>query len=121
MIIMSTIAALLAAPSLAISASLFVDDPQEEARIKYSNCLIDGHNLAIKAGSTVGAFEDRVKTLCVDERKTYYDIIYKSEKEFGSSDTEAKEYAQEECDQIDQSMVSAFANNLQGKQELVKS
>lgn len=121
MIILSSIAAILAAPILTVSTSAIAVDPAERARVGYSNCLIDGHNEAMRSGQGLKQFEKQSKELCLAERKNYYDIVYKSERDFGSSSSEADEYSKEECDNTLQSIVTSFANNLDGKVELIKT
>lgn len=121
MIIPSSFVTFLAAPILTVSASSIAVEPSEDARIAYSNCLIDGHNSAMRDGLGLKQFEQKSKELCMAERKIYYDIIYKSEKDFGSSNSEADEYATEESDNTLQSIVTSYANNLDGKVELVKT
>lgn len=117
----SNIAALLVAPSLIISAAVIADDPQDEARTEYSNCLVVKHNEAMKTASPVKQFEKMVETMCTEERTKFFDIIYESEKEFGSSNSEAKEYATEEADGVIQFIVDAYKNNFAGKASLVPS
>lgn len=117
MILLSNIAALI----LLQSAAAPFTGSQEDARIAYSNCLVDGHNEAIDAKKTARQFENDAKELCLTERKNYHDIIYKEEKEFGSSSEEAKEFADEECDNTMNSIISSYAGNLESNAKLVKS
>lgn len=121
MFILSNITALLAGPSLAVSAFVMVQDNLEDARISYNNCLIEGHNDAMKASSNLKQFEVKSKQICTDERKAYYDIIFKDEKQFGASTKEAEEYAESETDNIREYIVSSYAVNLDGKLLMVKS
>jgi len=121
MIILSNIAAMLAAPSLAISVYVMANDPQEDARIAYNNCLVDGHNNFMNTSMALRQFELEVVKICTEERQTYYDVVFKLEKEFDASDDEAAAYAEEECDGVLQSIISAYASNLDGKIRLVKS
>lgn len=121
MFITSNIAALLTASSLAVSAFVLVQDRQEEARIAYNNCLVEGHNEAMNTDVNAKQFEITSKEICTAERKTYYDIIYKDERQFGSSAKEAEEYANEESENIREYIVSSYALNLDGKLLMVKS
>ncbi len=121
MLITSNIIAFLAAPSLAVSAFVMVQDRQESARIAYNNCLIEGHNEAMKANSNLKQFEVKSKEICTEERKAYYDLIFKDEKQFGASTKEAEEFANEESDNIREYIVSSYAINLDGKLLMVKS
>ncbi len=121
MFITSTITALLAAPSLFMTANLAVQDAQEEARVSYNNCLVDEHNIAVQANMPVGAFEKDAASKCTAQRKAYYDIIYKTEKADGVSNSEADEYATEECNGVLEYIVREYAANLESKAELIKS
>lgn len=120
MIIISNIAALMAAPSLFITVNLAVQDAQENARLSYNNCLVDVHNVAIKSSTNVGQFSKNVKSECTEERKAYYDIIYQAEKADNIDDDEAKEYATEEADSVLQYIISEYAANFESKAELIK-
>ncbi len=121
MIILSNLAAIMAAPSLVVSAFVMVQDKQEAARIAYNNCLIEGHNEAMDANVNLKQFEVKSKEICIEERKAYYDIVFKDEKEFGASTKEAEDFANEESDNIRQYVVSSYALNLEGKMLMVKS
>lgn len=121
MLITSTITALLAAPSLAVSAFVMLQDSQEIARIAYNNCLVEGHNEAMKANANLKQFEVKSKEICAKERKAYYDLIFNDEKQFGASTKEAEKFADEESDNIREYVVSSYALNLDGKLLMVKS
>lgn len=121
MLITSNITAFLTAPSLAVSAFLMVQDSQEIARIAYNNCLVEGHNEAMEANINLKQFEVKSKEICAEERKAFYDIIFKDEKQFGGSTKESDEFAKEECDNIREYIVSSYSLNLEGKFLMVKS
>lgn len=121
MIITTNIAAIVAAPSLFITANLVVQDAQEDARISYNNCLVDVHNQAIKLGTATNEFKKDVPSQCTPQRKIYYDIIYSNEKSDGISNSEADEYALEECNSVLDYIIREYTANFETKAELGKS
>lgn len=85
--------------TIALLGSAAVYDA-EAARVGYSNCLVDFsiEHLDLKTG--VSAFKKAIKSACTDERSAMISAVKKDEKEFGSTDAEAIEYATEEADNV---------------------
>ncbi len=85
--------------AIALLSSAAVYDA-ESARVSYSNCLVDFSikHLDLKTGAS--AFKKAAKSACAAERRAMISMIQKDEKEFGSTDAEAIEYATEEADNV---------------------
>jgi protein-disulfide isomerase-like protein with CxxC motif len=87
-------------------------DPQDDARKAFNNCLIEEHNSAVAAKKSGQEFNEQLANACTDTRKTYYDLVVKSERAFGSKQAEAEEYATEEIQSMIDSITGAFGDNV---------
>lgn len=94
-------------------------DPLEDARKAFNNCLVEAHNEAMKAKSSVPDFNKTAQDACPDQKKRYYDIIFSSERKYGSSAKEAEVYANEETQMIVDSMTRSFSQNLSNNATMV--
>jgi hypothetical protein len=87
-------------------------DPQEVARKGFNNCLVEEHNKAVSEKKSGAEFNEQLATACTETRKSYFDLIVKSEKSYGSKQAEAEEYANGELQSVIDSITSAFSENV---------
>ena len=72
----------------------------ETDRISYNNCLVDFVSTHLDQKTGLSAFRKAAKEACTNERDVWIAAIKKDELEFGSTEQEAKEYAQEEAGNV---------------------
>lgn len=89
-------------------------DPLDDARKAFNNCLIDEHNTAIETNMPVSDFNKQAQEACPEAKQAYLDIIIKSEREYGSSQSEAAEYANEEAQMIVDYITRTYSLNAEG-------
>lgn len=89
-------------------------DPLDDARKAFNNCLIDEHNMAIESNMPVPDFNKRAQDACTETKQAYLDIMIKSEREYGSSQSEAEEYANEETQMIVDYITRTYSLNAEG-------
>jgi hypothetical protein len=97
--------------AMALNMATMKGDPMDEARKAFNNCLIKEHNEAVKAKKGASEFNEVIQKACPTERQTYFDILVKSEKGFGSKQAEAEKYANEEIQMMIDGTTSAFGEN----------
>ncbi|QJB68263.1 hypothetical protein [Parasphingorhabdus halotolerans] len=106
--------------ALLSSVAAFATDA-EATRVNYSNCLTDFtvEHLDLKSSSNV--FKKAAPSACANERSAMLAAIKKDEKQFGSSEAEATEFATEEVDGVLQSFVDGYSGYLSSSTKPVKS
>jgi hypothetical protein len=87
-------------------------DPVDKARIAYNNCLVELHNKNVEAQATTEKFNEAVAASCETEKTAYRDTILKAERGYGSKQSEAEKYADEEVKNVVDYFLSAFAENV---------
>ena len=87
-------------------------DPMEDSRKAFNNCLLTAHNDSVKAKMPLLEFRKLAETTCAAEKTAYHNIIVRSEREYGSSTSEATTYADEEVQMIIAGVKSFYVENL---------
>lgn len=98
--------------AMAFNMAAMKGDPQDDARKAFNNCLVEEHNQAVEAKKSGAEFNEQVAAACTETRKSYFDLIVKAERGFGSKQAEAEEYAKEEIQAVVDSITSAFGDNV---------
>jgi hypothetical protein len=97
--------------AMALNMAAMKGDPLDDARKGFNNCLIREHNEAVKVKKSGAEFNDAIQKACPTERQTYFDLLVKSEKSFGSKQADAEKYANEEIQMMIDGTTSAFGEN----------
>ena len=97
--------------AMALNMAAMKGDPLDDARKGFNNCLIREHNEAVKVKKSASEFNDLIQKACTTERQTYFDMLVKSEKGYGSKQAEAEKYASEEIQMMIDGTTSAFGEN----------
>ncbi len=97
--------------AMALNMATMKGDPLDDARKGFNNCLIREHNEAVKVKKSGSEFNDSIQKACPTERQTYFDLLVKSERSYGSKQAEAEKYANEEIQMMIDSTTSAFGEN----------
>jgi hypothetical protein len=97
--------------AMALNMAAMKGDPMDNARKGLNNCLIKEHNEAVRAKKGASEFNDAIQKACPTERQTYFDMLVKSERSYGSKQAEAEKYANEEIQMMIDSTTSAFGEN----------
>lgn len=92
---------------LVLALMLAAQDPMMATNKAYSDCLLKLTVASLEEKKSVAEFEKAAETSCAAPRQAYHDAIAKSETDFGSTDAEARTYANEELD----NMLSAMKSN----------
>jgi hypothetical protein len=87
-------------------------DPQDNARKALNNCYVEEHNKAVSAKKTGAEFNEQLAASCPELRKTYFDMVVKAERGFGSKQAEAEEYANGEVQLIIEAITTSFSDNV---------
>lgn len=95
---------------LSASSAGMVD--AEASRVSYSNCLTDFTVTHLDQKTARAAFKKAAADACPDERNGMIAAMKKDELAFGSSETEATDYATEEADSVLSSFTEAYASYL---------
>ena len=90
-----------------VSAATIAD--ADTARVAYSNCLVDFTTAQLDEKIGAGPFKKSASAVCLDERAAMIAAIKKDEMEFGSSASEANQFATEEADGVLFSFTDAYA------------
>jgi hypothetical protein len=98
--------------AMAMNMAAMARDPQDDARKAFNNCLVEEHNSAVSDKKSGSEFNKQLETACTDTRKTYFDIIVKAEKGYGSKQADAEQFANEEIQAVIDSITSAFGDNV---------
>jgi hypothetical protein len=99
--------------AMTLSMAANTPDPVNTARKAFYNCLIVEHNKAIDTKKTVTEFSKIVLQTCEVEKTSHSNQTIKSESSFGSTVTEAQQYANEEIKNITDGLVSSYTINSQ--------
>ncbi len=92
---------------LVLALMLAAQDPMMETNRAYSDCLLKLTVASLEEKKSVAEFEKAAETTCAAQRQGYHEAIAKSEIDFGSTEAEARTYADEELD----NMLSAMKSN----------
>jgi hypothetical protein len=106
--------------AMALNMAAMKADPMDSARKGFNNCLIKEHNEAVKAKKAASDFNQGIQTACQTERTTYFNILVKSERGFGSSQKDAEAYANEEIQMMVDGITSAFGQNSEAGAQLAE-
>ena len=90
-----------------VSAASIAD--AETTRVAYSNCLVEFTTTQLDEKTGTGAFKQAAPQACVGERTAMISAIKKDEMEFGSSESEATQFATEEADGVLFSFTDGYA------------
>lgn len=97
--------------AMALNMAAMKGDALDDARKGFNNCLIREHNEAVKVKKSGPEFNEAIQKACPTERQTYFDMLVKSEKSFGSKQADAEKYASEEIQMMIDGTTSAFGEN----------
>jgi hypothetical protein len=97
--------------AMALNMAAMKGDAMDTARKGFNNCLIKEHNESVKAKKSASEFNEAIQKACPTERQTYFDMLVKSEKGFGSKQADAEKYANEEIQMMIDGTTSAFGEN----------
>jgi hypothetical protein len=106
--------------AMAMNMAAMKGDPQDDARKAFNNCLVEEHNTAVSAKKSGSEFNEQLATACAETRKTFFDLVVKAEKGFGSKQAAAEQYATEELQAVIDSITSAFSENVSAGAQLQK-
>ena len=101
-----------------LSMAAMKGDAMDTARKSFNNCMIEVHNTAVDEKASPRAFIQTSDAACPMERAAYKEILVKSERSFGSSQTEAEKFASEEIQMIVDSIVTSFNENVESGAKL---
>ena len=90
---------MMTALALALAMNM-AGDPQDNARKAFNNCLVEEHNSAVAAKKSGAEFNEQIAAACAETRKTFFDLVVKAEKGYGSKQAEAEQYANEEIQSV---------------------
>ena len=101
-----------------LSMAAMKGDAMDTARKSFNNCMIEVHNTAVGEKASPRAFIQTSDAACPMERAAYKEILVKSERSYGSSQTEAEKFASEEIQMIVDSIVTSFNENVESGAKL---
>lgn len=101
-----------------LSMAAMKGDAMDNARKAYNNCMIEVHNVAVTEKASPSAFIKTSDAACPTERAAYKAILVKSERSYGSSQTEAEKFAAEEIQMLIDSVVTSFNENVENGAKL---
>ncbi|WP_445784225.1 hypothetical protein [Sphingorhabdus sp.] len=101
-----------------LSMAAMKGDAMDTARKSFNNCMIEVHNTAVGEKASPSAFIKTSDAACPTERAAYKEILVKSERSYGSSQTEAEKFASEEIQMIVDSIVTSFNENVESGAKL---
>ncbi len=101
-----------------LSMATMKGDAMDSARKAFNNCLIETHNTAVAEKASPSDFIKTSDAACPTERAAYKEILVKSERSYGSSQSEAEKFASEEIQMIVNSIVASFNENLENGAKL---
>jgi hypothetical protein len=85
----------------------------EKGRVQLANCVAKMTIEHLGKKTPKPLFEDAASSACTKQKEKYMTLIKADELQFGSSDSEAREYAKEEADNVVDSFVSAYDDYLE--------
>jgi hypothetical protein len=98
--------------AMAMNMAAAKADPQEDARKALNNCYVEEHNKAVADKKSGAEFNEQISASCQPERKTYFDMVVKTQRGYGDKQADAEEYANDEIQSIVDSITSAFGDNV---------
>ena len=98
--------------AMAMNMTAIAADPQDVARKAFNNCLVEEHNKAVTEKKSGAEFNEQLAAACTETRTSYFNLIVKAEKSYGSKLAEAEEYANGEIQSVTDSITSAFSENV---------
>lgn len=105
--------------AILVSASATAMDA-ETNRIAYNNCLVDFVTTHLDQKTTLNTFRGAAKKACTAERDALITAIKKDELEFGSTDQEATDYAEEEAGNVLFAYIDSYSGYLNSNTRPVK-
>ncbi|GAB5489481.1 MAG: hypothetical protein Pars2KO_30510 [Parasphingorhabdus sp.] len=105
--------------AILVSASAATMDA-ETNRVSYNNCLVDFVTTHLDQKTALGGFRKVAKEACIAERDALVAAIKKDELEFGSTNQEATDYAQEEAGNVLFSYIDSYNSYLNSDTRPVK-
>jgi hypothetical protein len=97
--------------AMALNMAAMKGDPLDDARKGFNNCLIREHNEAVKVKKTGSEFNELIQKACTTERQSYFDLLVRSERSYGSKQADAEKYANEEIQMMIDGTTSAYGEN----------
>jgi hypothetical protein len=101
--------------AMALSMAPAKADPVDNARKGFNNCLIEIHNKAVDDKQSPSGFKESLGAACTAEKTAYRDLIIKAERGYGSKQSEAEKFADEEVQTIVDYVISAFSENVESR------
>lgn len=98
--------------AMALNMAAMKGDPQDDARKAFNNCLVKEHNDAVDAKKSGAEFNEQVAAACVETRKSYFDIVVKTERGFGYKLADAEDSAKSEIQAVVDSITEQFGDNV---------
>ena len=86
--------------SMSLALATMQGDPIENAREAYNKCMVTFTNSSLDEGVGGGAFARNAKDACAEQKADFVNAIVKAEVQYGSSQSEAKAYADEEVQMV---------------------
>ena len=96
------------------------NDPIDDARKAFSNCLVEFSIEHLDLKTSVGAFRKASQTACEAKRDIYRGMIAKEDIASGSTKSEAKQFADEEVENITKGFVDSYGQHVSGNTRPVK-
>ena len=101
-----------------LSMATMKGDAMDTARKAFNNCMIETHNTAVSEKASPSSFIQTSDAACPTQRAAYKEILVKSERSYGSSQTEAEKFAAEEIQMIVDSIVASLNENVENGSKL---
>lgn len=95
---------------LVLTLLLGAQDPISQANTAYSDCLLKQTLASLDDKQDVDSFFQAAQERCTLQKQAYRAAVVKSERSFGSNQSEAEKYADEEA----QYVLSAMTTNYTG-------
>lgn len=96
-----------------LSMATMKGDAMDTARKAFNNCMIGVHNTAVSEKASPSSFIKTSDSACPTERAAYKEILVKTERGYGSSQSESEKFASEEIQMIVDGVVSSFNENVE--------
>lgn len=97
--------------AMALNMAAMKGDALDDARKGFNNCLIREHNESVKVKKSGSEFNELIQKACPTERQSYFDLLVKSERGYGSKQADAEKYANEEIQMMIDGTTSAYGEN----------
>lgn len=105
--------------AILVTASAATMDAETD-RVSYSNCLVDFVGTHLDSKTSLSAFRTASKEACTQKRDALITSIKKDELEFGSTDQEATDYAEEEAGNVLFAFLDSYNSYLNSNTRPVK-